>query len=100
MQKSGPSQPSGPFQTVQGPPTPQESQVVTIKMFEEKKHRNFHEYAHIEVVVTLVVVNFFVFLVIARYPTVRFLRKSVEKLRTGLPDLPKPPRTNILLRKP
>ena len=57
-------------------------------------------YAHIEVVVTLVVVNFFVFLVIARYPTVRLSRKSVEKLRTGLPDLPKPLRTNILLRKP
>ena len=58
------------------------------------------QYAHIEVVVTLVAVNFFVFVVIARYPTVRFSRKLVEKLRTGLPDLPKPLRTNILLRKP
>ena len=57
-------------------------------------------YAHIEVVVTLVVVNFFSFLVIARYPTVRFLRKLVEILPTGLPDLPKPLRTNIHLRKP
>ena len=57
-------------------------------------------YAHIEVVVTLLVVIFFVFLVIARYPTIRFLRKLEEKLRTGLPDLPKPLRTNIHLRKP
>ena len=51
-------------------------------------------YAHIEVVATLVVVNFFGFLVIARYPTVRLSRKLVEKLRTGLPDLPKPLRNN------
>ena len=29
-------------------------------------------YAHIKVVVTFLVVNFFVFLVIARYPTMRF----------------------------
>ena len=36
-------------------------------------------YTHIEVVVTLVVVNFFGFLVIARYPTVRLSRNSVEK---------------------
>ena len=57
-------------------------------------------YAHIEVVVTLVVVNFFGFSVIARYPTVRLSRKLVEKLRTGLPDLPKLLRANILLRKP
>ena len=66
----------------------------------KQKLSNLIVYAHIEVVVTLVVVNFFVFLVIARYPTVRLSRKSVEKLRTGLPDLPKPLRTNILLRKP
>ena len=59
-----------------------------------------HPYAHIEVVVTLVVVNFFGFLVIARYPTVRLSRKLEEILPTGLPDLPKPLRTNILLRKP
>ena len=57
-------------------------------------------YAQIEVVVTLVVVNFLGFLVIARYPTVRLSRTSMEKLRAGLPDLPKPLRTNILLRKP
>ena len=57
-------------------------------------------YAHIEVVVTLVVVNLFGFLVIARYPTVRLSRKLVEKLRTGLPDLPKPLRTLLHLRKP
>ena len=37
-----------------------------------------NDYAHIEVVVTLVVVNFFGFLVIAPYPTSRFLRKLVE----------------------
>ena len=57
-------------------------------------------YAHIEVVVTVLIANFCGFLVIARYPTIRFLRKLEEKLRTGLPDLPKPLRTNIHLRKP
>ena len=57
-------------------------------------------YAHIEVVVTLVVVNLFGFWVIARYPTVRLSPTSVEILPTGLPDLPKPLRTNMLLRKP
>ena len=57
-------------------------------------------YAHIKVVANCLVVNFLVFLVIARYPCGRCLLKSEEKLRTGLPDLPKPLRTNILLRKP
>ena len=47
-------------------------------------------YAHIEVVVTFLVVNLFGFLVIAPYPTIRFLRKLEEKLRTGLLDLPEP----------
>ena len=70
------------------------------QLFTVQSKQTKNDYAHIEVVVTLVVVNFFGFLVIARYPTVRLSRKSVEKLRTGLPDLPKPLRTNILLRKP
>ena len=46
------------------------------------------------------VVNFFGFWIIARYPTVRLSRKLEEILPTGLPDLPKPLRTNIHLRKP
>ena len=57
-------------------------------------------YAHIEVAVTLVVVNFFGLWAIARYPTVRLSRKLEEKLRTGLLDLPKPLRTLLHLRKP
>ena len=48
----------------------------------------------------LVVVHFVGFGVIARYPTVRLSRKLVEIYPTGLPDLPKPLRTSILLRKP
>ena len=77
-------------------PPPQTSKVIVKPIVKTTKNI----YTHIEVVITLSVVNFFVFLVIARYPSGRFLRKLEEQLRTGLPDLPKPLRTNIHLRKP
>ena len=47
-------------------------------------------YAHIEIVVTFLVVKIFVFLVIARYRTMRFWRKLEEMLPFSLPDLSKP----------
>ena len=40
------------------------------ELWPENQHRS--AYAHIEIVVTFLVVNFFGFLVIARYPTMRF----------------------------
>ena len=46
-------------------------------------------YAHIEVVVAFLVVNFFGFLVIARYHTMRFWRNLEEMNPTDLPELSK-----------
>ena len=63
-------------------------------------------YAHIEIVVTFLVVNFLGFLVIARYPTMRFWRNLVEMFPFSLPELSKPKfsksncrKTNILETK-
>ena len=56
-------------------------------------------YAHIEIVVTFLVVNFFRFLVMVRNPLERFWRKLVEILPTGLPELSKPSGTLENLRK-
>ena len=59
-----------------------------------------HLYAHIKVVVAFLVVKILGFWVIARYPTIRIWRKLEEKLRTGLPDLPKPTRAPKYYEKP
>ena len=56
-------------------------------------------YAHIEVLVTFLLVNFLGFLVITRYPTMRFWRKLVEILPISLPELSKPSRTSENSRK-
>ena len=57
-------------------------------------------YAHIEIVVNLIVVNFFSFLVIAPSPSGQFGRKQVETIPMSLPDLLIPTRTRISTRKP
>ena len=56
-------------------------------------------YAHIEVLVTFLLVKIFGFWVIARYPTMRFWRKLVEILPISLPELSKPSRTSENSRK-
>ena len=67
--------------------------------------RSFHRiraarYAHIEIVVAFLVVNFFGFLVITRDHGSFEGRHQVEILPTGLPDLFKDFRDHINLRKP
>ena len=59
----------------------------------------FHDYAHIEMVVTFLVVNFFGFLVIARHHGSFEGRHQVEILPTGLPELFKPARDLLEPRK-
>ena len=59
----------------------------------------FMLYAQIKVLVTFLLSYFFVCLIIARCPQGQLPRKQVEKLRTGVPDLPKPVRTTLNLRK-
>ena len=61
--------------------------------------RHFHVYAHMLIVVDFLVVNFFAFLIIARNPPKRFWRKLVEILPTSLPELLKPSRDLLELRK-
>ena len=56
-------------------------------------------YAHIEIVVTFLVVNIFGLGAIARNPPDGIRRKLVESLPTSLPDLPKTFRTPPNLRK-
>ena len=56
-----------------------------------KKYKNIRlSYAHIEVLVTFLLVKIFGFWVIARYRTMRFWRKLEEMLPFSLPDLSKP----------
>ena len=52
------------------------------------------------ILVTLILVNFFGFLVITRYHEIFEGCQQVENLPTGLPDLPKPLRNLLHLRKP
>ena len=59
----------------------------------------FHKYAHIEIVVTFLVVNFFGFLVITRDHGSFEGRHWVEILPAGLPELFKPSRDLLELRK-
>ena len=56
-------------------------------------------YVHIEIVVAFLVVKIFGFWVIARNPPDEFRRKLVEILPTGLPELSKPSRDLLELRK-
>ena len=57
------------------------------------------QYAQNLILVTLILVNFGGFLVIARNPPDGFRRNLVEILPTGLPELSKPSRDLLQLRK-
>ena len=56
-------------------------------------------YAHILIVVALIIVNFFSFLVITRYHGGGFTLNQDEIVATSLPELPKPSKTFKNLRK-
>ena len=64
-------------------------QMITNLLKKNELH-HFGIYAHIEVVVTFLVVNFFGFLVITRHHGSFEGRHLVEILPTGLPELSKP----------
>ena len=57
------------------------------------------DYAQNSILVNLILVNFFTFLIIARNPPKRFWRSSVEIFPTSVPELLKPSRDLLELRK-
>ena len=61
--------------------------------------KKFNDYAQTLILVNLILVNFLGFLVIARYPTMRFGRKLEEMHPTGLPELSKPKNSGSNRRK-
>ena len=71
----------------------------TQKNKQKRKIRNKLNYAHIEVLVTFLLVNFFGFLVITRDHGSFEVRHYVEILPTGLPELSKPSRDLLELKK-